>query len=40
LVQQRALGPEVGGFASFGEDQSGELYVLSLAGEVYRIVPG
>ncbi len=40
VAQQRALGPEVGGFASFGEDQDGELYVLSLAGEVYRIVPG
>lgn len=26
--------------ASFGEDADGELYVLSLAGEVWRLVPG
>jgi hypothetical protein len=38
--QHRALGPEVGGLASFGEDQDGELYVLSLSGEIYRIVQG
>jgi glucose/arabinose dehydrogenase len=35
--QHRALGPEVSGLASFGEDQNGELYVLSLSGEIYRI---
>jgi glucose/arabinose dehydrogenase len=40
VVQQRALGLEVGSLASFGEDQDGELYVLSLSGSVYRIVPG
>ncbi|MGH2557194.1 MAG: PQQ-dependent sugar dehydrogenase [Actinomycetota bacterium] len=39
VVQHRALGPEVRSLASFGEDQNGELYVLSLAGGVFRIVP-
>ncbi|HEV8420049.1 MAG TPA: PQQ-dependent sugar dehydrogenase [Actinomycetota bacterium] len=39
VAQERALGPEVGGFASFGQDQDGELYALSLGGEVYKIVP-
>jgi glucose/arabinose dehydrogenase len=40
VQQHRALGVDVGGLASFGEDQNGELYVLSLGGEVYRIVEG
>ncbi|HEY3211474.1 MAG TPA: PQQ-dependent sugar dehydrogenase [Actinomycetota bacterium] len=40
VVQQRALGPEVRGLASFGQDLDGELYVLSLAGGVYKIVAG
>jgi glucose/arabinose dehydrogenase len=40
VVQQRGLGQEVEGLASFGEDQQGELYVLSLAGGVFKIVPG
>jgi hypothetical protein len=31
------LGPRVDALASFGEDARGELYVLSLAGTVYRI---
>jgi glucose/arabinose dehydrogenase len=39
VVQQRALGQEVGGLASFGQDQDGELYALSLAGGVYKILP-
>jgi glucose/arabinose dehydrogenase len=39
VVQQRALGLEVGGIASFGQDQDGELYALSLAGGVYKILP-
>jgi hypothetical protein len=32
---------EAGGYSavSFGEDRDGELYVLSLAGPVYKIVP-
>jgi len=39
VVQERDLGISVSGLASFGEDQNGELYVLSLRGEVYRLVP-
>jgi glucose/arabinose dehydrogenase len=38
--QHRELGIGVDGLASFGEDAEGELYVLSLAGGVYRVVPG
>ena len=34
------LGLNVPSLASFGEDQDGELYVLSLSGPVYKIVPG
>jgi glucose/arabinose dehydrogenase len=34
-----SLGLQVAGPASFGEDQRGELYVLSLEGGVYRLVP-
>lgn len=37
--QHRPLGEVVDAVASFGEDAAGELYVLSLAGPVYRIVP-
>lgn len=33
------LDVEVEGLASFGEDADGELYALSLAGPVYRLVP-
>jgi hypothetical protein len=36
--RERALGPVVPSLASFGEDADGELYVLSLAGPVYRRV--
>ncbi len=35
----RLLGPVVDGLASFGEDAAGELYVCSLAGQVFRLVP-
>ncbi len=40
-TEQRALGIEVpgGNVAGFGEDADGELYVLSLAGGVYRVDP-
>jgi hypothetical protein len=33
------LGPQVENVASFGEDADGELYVLSLSGPVFRVVP-
>jgi glucose/arabinose dehydrogenase len=36
----RALGIHVDSLASFGEDQDGELYVLSLSGAVDRIAQG
>jgi glucose/arabinose dehydrogenase len=36
----RALGPRVDSPSSFGEDQRGRLYVASLEGPVYRLVPG
>ena len=39
IADRRELGPVVGELSSFGEDQDGELYVLSLSGRVYRIVP-
>jgi glucose/arabinose dehydrogenase len=38
--QVLALGPSVDEVASFGQDQNGELYMLSLAGDVFRIVQG
>lgn len=34
------LGQTVNGLVSFGVDQAGELYALSLVGEVYKVVPG
>ena len=37
--QHRDLGLTVGGLASFGEDADGELYVLSLSGPVFQVVP-
>jgi glucose/arabinose dehydrogenase len=37
---QRSLGIDAGAPSSFGQDQDGELYVLSLTGPVYKIVPG
>ncbi|HEX2069528.1 MAG TPA: PQQ-dependent sugar dehydrogenase, partial [Actinomycetota bacterium] len=39
-VRERGgLGPAVDQLSSFGQDGNGELYVLSLAGPVYQIVP-
>ena len=40
VTKRRSLGVDGGAVASFGQDQNGELYVLSLSGPVYRIVPG
>jgi glucose/arabinose dehydrogenase len=42
VVTDRALGVQTGpaSLVSFGEDADGELYVLSLDGPVYRLVPG
>ena len=42
VVAERSLGMSTGptSLASFGEDADGELYVLSLEGPVYRLVPG
>ena len=36
----RVLGPVVENLSSFGEDGRGELYALSLNGDVYRLAPG
>jgi glucose/arabinose dehydrogenase len=36
---QGRLGPRLSGLASFGQDQHGELYALSLNGGVYRLTP-
>jgi hypothetical protein len=33
------VGARVASLVSFGQDQRGELYALSLAGAVYRLVP-
>jgi glucose/arabinose dehydrogenase len=40
VLEQRDLGLAVPGLSSFGADASGELYALSLAGDLYRIAPG
>jgi hypothetical protein len=40
VTQRREFGIEVSSLASFGEDQNGELYRLSLGGEVFRLQPG
>jgi glucose/arabinose dehydrogenase len=39
VTQRRSLGVDSGVPASFGQDQDGELYVVSLAGPIYRIEP-
>jgi glucose/arabinose dehydrogenase len=38
-TEHRFLGPQVSQLSSFGQDQSGELYALSLDGGVFRIDP-
>ncbi len=37
VAEQRDLGLSIPGLSSFGADASGELYALSLGGEVYRL---
>jgi glucose/arabinose dehydrogenase len=39
VAEQRDLGLSVPGLSSFGTDAAGELYALSLGGEVYRLAP-
>jgi glucose/arabinose dehydrogenase len=39
VAEQRDLGLEVPSLSSFGADADGELYALSLGGDVYRIAP-
>ena len=39
IAEERDLGLEVPGLSSFGADADGELYALSLNGDVYRIAP-
>ncbi len=39
VVQQVSLGLSVPSLSSFAEDQSGELYALSLVGALYRLEP-
>jgi glucose/arabinose dehydrogenase len=39
-VEHGTIGSPLSGPASFGEDADGELYVLTLAGPVYRLLPG
>ena len=39
LNEQGELGPSVESPTSFGQDAGGELYVLSQAGTIFRIVP-
>jgi glucose/arabinose dehydrogenase len=39
IAEQRDLGLQVPSLSSFGADADGELYALSLGGDVYRIAP-
>ncbi len=38
--RNRATGFSVGGLAGFGQDDAGHIYAVSVAGPVYRILPG
>ena len=40
VTGHRSLGPTVRNLSSFGEDANGELYAMSLSGEVFLIAPG
>jgi glucose/arabinose dehydrogenase len=40
VAQRKEFGIQVSSLASFGQDQDGELYALSLDGDVFRIDPG
>ena len=40
VVGHRVLGPVVSNISSFGEDARGELYAMSLGGELFRLAPG
>ncbi len=37
VTEQRDFGLNVQGIASFGADQAGEVYALSLGGEIFRL---
>jgi glucose/arabinose dehydrogenase len=39
VFEHWALGPAVPNLSSFGEDAQGELYAMSLSGDVFRLVP-
>jgi hypothetical protein len=39
LSEHWALGPVVPSLSSFGQDDRGELYALSLSGDVFRLAP-
>ena len=39
VTQRGSLGISADSVASFGQDENGELYVLTLGGPVYKIVP-
>jgi hypothetical protein len=39
IAEERDLGLQVPGLSSFGADADGELYALSLNGDVYRVAP-
>jgi glucose/arabinose dehydrogenase len=40
VTGHRSLGPTVRNLSSFGEDADGELYAMSLSGDVFLIAPG